>query len=459
MKNFFQLLLLSVLPSQAAILYVSSVDGVESDSGATWALAKASIQQALLVSAAGDTIYVDNAHAGTTNGSYTLTSPGTSANPVLILCANRASGEPPTASATTATSAMTLSSGTIAFAGYAYCEGITFKSGSGANSAVLGWTATTPWWWKYKNCGFHLNTTSATASMSIGGTGTATDGAKLQFENCVFTYGAVGQVLYLRGAIFEMRGGSLAGTAPTTWFLTATGNSGWAELRGVDLSLMGSGKNLVNIGIDSYNKIDFANCKLGSSVNITTGAVTGQGGMQVRAVNCDSSDTTVRYFKQTFQGTITHETTVVRTGGASDGATSVSRKMVTTADSKFFSPLVSDDIVIYNTSTASQTLNIAVVTDGVTLTDFDASVEVEELGTSGFPQSVFINDATADILATPANQTTDATSVWTTVGLSAPVQQQLTVTYTPTKAGVIYARVRLAKPSTTMYFDPLAIIQ
>jgi hypothetical protein len=80
-------------------------------------------------------------------------------------------------------------------------------------------------------------------------------------------------------------------------------------------------------------------------------------------------------------------------------------------------------------------------------------VEVEYLGTSGFPLSVTSSDRAATILATPANQTTSS-ETWTTTGLTTPVKQKLSVTFTPQEKGPIIARVYLAKASTTVYVCP-----
>jgi hypothetical protein len=92
------------------------------------------------------------------------------------------------------------------------------------------------------------------------------------------------------------------------------------------------------------------------------------------------------------------------------------------------------------------------VTDGVTLTDKEAWLEVEYPGTSGFPVSSFASDK-AGILASAANQTSSSVT-WTTTGLSGPVKQKLAVTLTPQEKGVIRARVMLAKASTTLWYCP-----
>ena len=152
------------------------------------------------------------------------------------------------------------------------------------------------------------------------------------------------------------------------------------------------------------------------------------------------------------------ETVIVRTGGASDGDTPISFEMVSSANTKFFHPLETPEMGRRQNSIGSAiTVTVEVVTDGVTLTDADAWLEVQYLGTSGFPQGSMVSDRAADVLATPANQTTSS-ETWTTTGLAAPVKQKLAVTFTPQEKGMILAKVMLARPSTTMYVDPVLTV-
>lgn len=227
-------------------------------------------------------------------------------------------------------------------------------------------------------------------------------------------------------------------------------------VRGVDLSNLAS-KNLVDISTSSYGTYDFENCKLGASTAITTGTHQGIGAQVVRAVNCDPGDTNYKYTKVSYEGTITDETTIVLTGGASDGTTAMSRKMVSSANVKFYNPLLSDRIIIWNDSPGSHTATIEVVSDGVTFKDDELWGEVESLNSSGFSQSTFTNDRKTDVLATAANQDTSSVT-WTTTGLSSPTKQKLVVSFTTAEKGPIAVRVALAKATSTVYVDPLVTI-
>jgi hypothetical protein len=158
-------------------------------------------------------------------------------------------------------------------------------------------------------------------------------------------------------------------------------------------------------------------------------------------------------------GSTKSETVKVRTGGASDGTTALSWNMTSVSGALFVTPLASPQFSIWNDTTgSSKTVTVEILHDSVTaLTDADIWLEVEEMGTSGYPISTIQSDRAANILATPANQ--DASSAtWTTTGLTNPNKQYLQVTFTPAKKGFFQARVILAKATKTVYIDPLMTV-
>lgn len=436
-----------------ADIYLRSTDGSDASDGLTWANAKATLAAALTAAGAGGRVFVSDNHAETQAAAMTLTSPGTAASPVQVLCVDDAGDpEPPTALATTATVSTTGVSA-IAFAGFAYCYGIAFSAGTGASAVAINFTSSSAWFWIFDASKLTLGTSSSTSRINFG-TSSTTEGGMI-LNNTPLGFGNVGQGIGISNLemIWEATPSAVTGSIPTTLFLLST-RSASLKVVGCDLSALGSGKNLVNVASTNTNRYLFVDCKLGALVSITTGSVPGQGGPEVTLINCDSADTNYRYYKQNYKGTVTHETTIVRSGGLSDGTTAYSRKIVSTANSKLYSPLESQWFFVWNETTGSAvTVTIPVLTDNVTLTDAEAWVEVEYMGTSGFPQGVFISDRVAEVIATPANQPTDGTSSWVTTGLGTPVQQSLSVTFTPQEKGWFRARVMLARASTTLYVD------
>jgi hypothetical protein len=438
-----------------ADIYVRSTDGNDADNGSTWALANATLVGAAADAVAGDTIYVSQNHAESQASAMTVTLPGTAASPNRVVCGNDAA-EPPTAVAATGTitttggSAMTIN-------GSAYFVGLSFSCGTGATGQALSLLTSGAGFQVYDNCSFSIPATSSpTIRITIDSVAVA---QHVRWLDCDVSFAATGSKIQIGAGRFEWFAGALlAGTAVPTALITFQSRGGSAVLRGVDLSQIGSGKSVVDVSTmvgDSFVIIE--NCKLGSSGAFTTGSFAAPG-PRVEVVNCDSADTNYRYCYKDYQGEITHETTIVRTGGASDGTTPISRKMVSTANSKFYLPLVLDSIVIWNDTTgSSKTVTIEVVSDNVTFTDAELWIEVEYLGTSGFPVSSFASDRAADILATAANQTTSSVD-WTTTGLTTPVKQKLAVSFTPQEKGPFRVRVMLAKASSTVYVDPLPTV-
>lgn len=440
-----------------ATAYLRSTDGNDADNGSTWALADATLVSSLVAAGAGGTSYMSQVHAESTVGDgsiLTLAAPGTAGTPNRVICGNDAA-EPPTAVATTG-SVSTTGDVIIFFTGFCNVFGVSFVSGNSTGDAHIQWTSGSAWGWLYEDCTFRIRSTGASARYRFGTPFGSTNQAGLDFIDCTFAFSSTSQGV-LPGCAARLRGGSIAatGSVPTTLFLT---NSGYEaaniRIEGVDLSAFASGTNLVSVAGALNDQFSFINCKLGASVSITTGSFTGPNGVHVMLVNCDSADTQTRFYFAHYQGTTTHETTIVRTGGANDGTTAFSRKMASSANTNFSLPHEGPWFKSWNETVGSPvTVAIEIITDSVTLTNAEAWVECQYQGTLGFPLALTATDRAADILATPANQTTSS-ETWTTTGLTTPVKQVLSVQVTPAEIGWIYARVNLAKASTTLYACP-----
>ena len=239
---------------------------------------------------------------------------------------------------------------------------------------------------------------------------------------------------------------------PTNLFLPKSGSNlgGEVECIGVDLSAAGSGKTLVTADpVVSGQKYKFIDCKLNASV--TKSVVPGShGSTEIDFVRSSPSGVNYTIFSHRITGTLDHETTIVRTGGASDGTTPIAWKVVTTANCNFNFPFECPPIAIWN-DTIGAPVTATVEGIGAALpTDQEVWVECEYLGDASSPQGSFINDAKADLLATAANQTSSS-ATWG----GSTTAFNLDVTFTPQQKGWVYARVKCAKPSSTFYIDPL----
>lgn len=436
--------------------YLRSTDGSNSDNGSTWALAKATLSGiAAIPDAAGDIIYVSQVHAESTAGAQVITLHGSVTTPSKVICSNDAA-EPPTAVATSAT-ITTTGTGAITLSGCHYCYGITFSAGTltTASNINLEGTATNQLQ-RYERCAFKLPNTNGTSAI------TTSVQATWSWRNCDVQFGAAAQAIVFGGR-FDWDGGSVlaGGTSPTNIVrLSSSANFGLrAWLRNLDLSNCSAGVNV--FATNTTPAIcTIANSKLPSSWSGVLVSGTLQAGQRFSMYNCDASGTNYKLWVEDYSGTIKDETTLIRTGGASDGTTGLSWKMVTNGSASYpTKPLVSDEIVVWNDTTgASKTVTVEILRDSATnLTDGEIWLDASYLGSSGDPQGTFIRDAKADVLATAADQSSSAVT-WTTTGMSNPNKQKLSVTFTPQLKGPIYCRVVLAKASATVYVDPVATV-
>lgn len=432
--------------------YVRSTDGNSADSGATWALAKAKLSEAAAIDTAGDRIFVSHLHDEATAASFTLSWAGTVANPVSIICAND-SAEPPAALATTAVVSTTGTGSNPIINGHIYVYGITFQIGDGTdNTSILMATGANDVQ-MYEQCTFYLR---GSGPGRINVTGSANNFPKVYWKNCNVKFNGSSQMLSMTHVNFIWEGGSfLVGAAqPSIAFRSSSATRGAVALiSGVDLSALDSGVNL--FGDSGYNAI-IRNCKLPPSWSgsLYSGVMTAGGRVEMH--NCDSGDTNYRIWVKEYTGELVQETTIVRTGGASDGTTPLSWKIITTANCNFLSGrFASPEIFAWNDTVGSSvTATIEIVHDNLTaLKDDEIWLEVQYLGTSGYPLGAFISDSKADVLAS-ADPQTSSSETWTTTGLTNPNKQKLSVTFIPREKSYVIAKVYLGKSGYTVYVDP-----
>jgi hypothetical protein len=246
----------------------------------------------------------------------------------------------------------------------------------------------------------------------------------------------------------------LSGTLPNNLF-TFAGNQVTHWFEGVDLSALGSGKTIVGSTSRSNAVATFKECKLGSSVTIAVNDTTSYNANEIRVIRCDSGDTNYRTEKYNYTGTQTTETTIVRTGGASDGTTPIAWKLVTTANAKTEFPLEAFPIVVWNETTGS---SVTVTVEGIwgggaVPTNDQIWIDIEYLGTSGFPIVSKATSGLATPLSTPANIPAGS-GTWG----GSTTKFAMSVTTTPQEKGPITIYPRVGKASDTFYIDPRAVI-
>lgn len=437
-------------------IYVRSTDGNDADNGSTWALAKATLAGAGAIDAAGDTIYLSQAHAESSASSQTIALAGTKSSPVLVIAGNDAA-EPPTGTATA--SVTTTGLNPITISGNAYFKGINFSCGSGVGNIQMyvnnvGTTADA--YEVFEDCELANNANGSTSLINICGGASNSETVKTVLKNSHMKVSNASALIDVYG-MFEWRGGSLLSGHASTSKLFRTGSTSRptvTEVSSVDLSNMPASCPLVDA--TRAGRWSFFECKLPTSW--TGGLITGTPtvGFRAEMYNCDSADTNYRLWVEDYAGSIRDETTLVMTGGATDGTTPISWKMATTANAnEYVAQLRSPDMAVWNeTTAASKTVTVEILHDSATnLTDAEVWLEVEYLGTSGVPLGTIASDKRATVLTTAADQTASSVT-WTTTGMTNPNKQKLSVTFTPQEKGFFVGRVFLAKASKTIYVDP-----
>jgi len=444
-----------------ANIYVRSSDGNDADNGSTWALAKALLQGAAAIDAAGDDIFLASSHSQSTAGTLTLAFAGTPWNPVRALSVND-SAEPPTALLAGA-SIVTTGASDLTITGSAYLWGLTLSAGSGAVNADLklndigaGDNRQV-----YENCTLRQGGTGPSARLVIGANASSnSDPNWTKWINCTARFArAAGGILAQCGHfIWEGGGIEAGGTALTTalFLPPVSGRPNIVTMIGVDLTELGAACSIFTASASGLQLCTMMNCKLPASWSgtLVTGTKKAQG--RYSMYNCDNADTNYRLWIEDFSGAIRDETTIVKTGGASDGTTPIAWKMTTDSNAnEAVSPLISDPIPVWIDSTgASKTVEVDFVHDGATaLQDDEVWMEVEYLGTSGYPISSKATCKRASVLTSPADHASSS-ATWTTTGLGTPNKQKLSVSFTPAEKGVAFIRIFHGKPSQTIYVDP-----
>lgn len=412
--------------------------------GADWANAYTTLAAALTGGADGDRFFVAHDHSESTAGAVTW-SKGTAASPCQILCVNRAGSVPPvSADLTTGASLAVTGVNNLTTGGHvSLCQGLTISVADGTNAATLILAGT----WNLKTCTLKNlgNSGSGFIRLSSGGK-ISLDNTTVQFSNASQT------ITVTSGGFLEWKNTPTAiqgATLPNNLF--AASNVGVAYLEGVDLVAL-SAKTILQTPTGTFNLM-LKDCKLPASITRMGAATSPQ--PSITLINCDGGDTNYRTEKENYMGAQTIETTIVRTGGASDGTTPIAWKFVSSANAKLTNPFESLPIQIWNDAVgSSKTLTVyGIWGGGAVPNNDDIWIEVEYLGTSGFPLGSVVSSGKADVLAANAALATD-TSTWG----GSTTKFKMTATFTPQEKGYVTVRIKVGAASATLYIDPKGVI-
>jgi hypothetical protein len=414
--------------------------------GTSWTNATTTIAAAITLGAAGDTYFIADDHAETTTSTLVVTFKGSASAPDTVVCVDHTIASPGTADLkTTATVSVTGTAAGLQVRGYFYCYGITWNCGTSTSAQALQLSTAAAYTQHYEKCSFVLGGTGAQQLTVNSGTDN-----RLRWTNCLVSFGATSQTIVTGQGLFEWVNtptGALVGSVPTLLF---TGQTGRMVVEGVDLSALGSGTTLVSAAFLAGVFL-FKECKIGSLV--TVAASFNQPSEIILLIRCDSGTANYRNEEYHFEGTGTTETTIVRTGGATDGTTGFSNKIVTNTQARWPCPYEMSPIAIWNDTVGSPiTVTVEGIASAVPNNDeVWMGVEYMSSATSLLGARVTTNKV---VLATAAANTSSS-STW---GGALTGKFKMAVTVTPQQKGPITVYVKVGKPSTTVYIDPFITV-
>ena len=412
-------------------------------------------------SAAGDFIYIHNLHSEDvlSSGALTLNGSTTLNNPVKIICVDKADDS----LSEGAVILYSVASNALYFERFGYSYGVTYQVTS-SNIIFGDVSLSQPSFWIFEGSGtttiFDLN--GSGKYLQIGyGTGSLKSVASIINGSIDFANLNNYIMLSLYG-ILNWKGGSIKAANGITK-LFDSGNLKFINIANVDLSEVGSGAtatSLVDVADGSIlGDILFTRCKIPSAAGfaVTAGTWVGSDKSRVRLHHCSSANKTYDFLESYYEGTIEDEITIVRSGGASDGTTPQSRKMISSANTiENINALQSPPIQSWTNSITEKTFSVECLIDSATnLQNDEVWMEFEYPVDDSSGLGGFTRDKCA-MLGTPADKLAGVgTGNWNTGGMANPNSFKCAVTVTPGKPGPITARICLSKPSTTIYYDPI----
>jgi hypothetical protein len=360
---------------------------------------------------------------------------------------------PPTVCKSGASISATANGSACSIAGFGYVNGITFQGSTGIGSGnVINVASGSNNVMYFKNCALTLRGTGTT-SITVGNAAT---GALIVFDNVVATFTVTTTNINLVGGFFIWKNTTAAvawtTSQPNKLLAVAAGAPGCARLEALDLSNF---TNTICTALTTSYSLNILRCKLNPSVNISQTPSFPSAGFTDN-VSSDSGAETYRTDRIRYEGNLATETTIIRTGGANDGSSAMSYKIVTNANCSWNQPFESVPLVIWNDIVGSPvTLTVyGVWGGGAVPLNSDCWIEVEYLSEATHTTGSITSTGQTDPLTTGTNCDTDGSSIWG--GSTTPFAMHVTIT--PQARGPIYVYPKMATALTTFYLDPNPIL-
>jgi hypothetical protein len=435
----------------------------------TWAAPHCRAANAFLATwgANGNDFYIADNSTDLSNASVTLTIGLTTAlsrifsiDHTAALPPNAAALKPGAtiASSNAANGALSIASGNSAGS---YWYGIIFVSTASFSGQTINVVPGSLSNVRFEACSFRLAGTNAAQIMTFG-----TNCTTIELINCTMAFAATTQLAQFAGGIFTWRNtadpcfpsglvGGFTYVVPSPILRGYTAGGINLLIEGVDLNSVGSNTLVANN--TGGGLITIKNCKLSSTGLVTGGANSGGAAFICDVIDSDSGTQTYRNERYGYYGALTTSTTVVRTGGATDGVTPISHSIVASANAKPFKPFNSFPLVIWNTLTGSaRTLTLYGTLPGASQPlPFNDQFwfDVEYMGSAATPLALLASNGLATQLTPHAVNAVADGSSWSG-GANTPFS--LAVTFTAQQVGYVTVYPRAA--NLTFYLDPKPVL-
>ena len=423
----------------------------------SWALATTTLERGDGAVNRGDRLLLDSTLVDSYATTKTFTFGGTRSDCSEILSATAGSSPPTYASGATI---KTTGANNIAFAGSLHAKGITLMAGNAAftNADIVLVSGTASDGHQvWEECVLDISNGSS-ADLQIA-QGSNNRSQSVTLINTTIRWRNVSSNFIVYGPL-EMHGGGLdsAGSLLTLLMqVMQTTQDKPVKCYGVDFSRMSATGTIINGAASQSPFAEFHRCKFPATFTGTMATIAEYG--RVSFYECMFGTTRRILYIRTLAGFITDETTVLKSGGASDGYDPVSWEMYCDFEcDEFTNPLYTDWIPVFIAGTGSKTIEFDFVWDQVAVNELKNSevwLEVDYMGTASSRLTTYATDKRADSFTTAmAQDSSSATWTGTSGFVNGVLKQKVGVTINVQEEGVVMCRVGLSSPFNTIYLDP-----
>lgn len=436
--------------------YINSNNPTPATNYTSWATAANWTSTVARMCSAGNVVYYSHDHLETITttaaAAWSWGWLGTSTSSVRVMSSVSSSGEPPTIQQFGASISTTAANNMVVVStnAWVYFYGMAYQCGTASTAADLTLNTGNAQV-VYERCRFKLGAQNTGSDFNVvQGLGGETI---LKHCSTLVTHADTAFQIILNAGTIRIIGGQTLSTTPNPLFESTLGGKIYVD--GFDCSSLDSAFNFINT-TGRITEVHVRNTRVPNSWtgNLNATAVISNGSVY-ELMNSDSADTNYRLAMRQPYGSCYHETTIVKTNGATDGVTPISWLVSTNAKAQWSHQFVeSPEIVRWNTTVGSPiTCTIDFLVGVTTMTNNQVWMEAQYLGLSGRPLGFFSNNTTT--WGAPSSYQSISAADWTSTGITDPVRQKLSVTITPEEAGFIHAKVMNATSSTPIYVDPV----